>query len=183
MNLLGCGWRCGWNRVRVSASQVHSLAEAARQAPASRPLHIPTLCSFCPRRTGRSACGPPGKDALRRLLRARYPCLPKASLLEDHTPSIHTTTLASGRPPGGRGQAAEPPGASVSPSAVFCTKLNQIMRASPQNSIWRAVRHLTRGALIYYCLLSVRSSLRLSLLCQWFQMPQNHPGSFVEDTD
>ena len=110
------------------------------------------------------------------------PALPKASLLEDHAPSIHTATLASGRPPGGRGQAAGPLGASVSPSAIFCAKLNQIMRASPQNTIWRAVRHLTQGALIYYCLLSVRSSLRLSLLCQWFQMPRNHPGSFVEDT-
>lgn len=182
MDLLGCGWRCGWNRVRVSASQVRSLAEPARQAPAGQPLHIPTLCCFCPWRAGRLACGPPGKDALPRLLRARSPCLPKASLLEDHSPSIHTTTLASGRPLGGRGQAAEPPGASVSPPAIFCTKLNQIMRAGPQNSIWHAVRHLKQGALIYYYLLSVRSSLRLSLLCQWFQMPRNHPGSFVEDT-
>lgn len=107
---------------------------------------------------------------------------PNTSLLEDHAPSIHTTTLASGRPLGGCGQAAEPPGASVSPSLIFCTKLNQIMRAGPQNSIWRAVRHLMWGALIYYCVLSLRSSLRLFLLCQWFQRPQNHPGSFVEDT-
>lgn len=85
-------------------------------------------------------------------------------------------------PWGGRGQAAEPPGASVSSSVIFFTKLNQIMRAGPQNSIWRAVRHLMWGALIYYYLLSLRSPLRLSLLCQCFQRPQNHPGSFVEDT-
>lgn len=182
MNLLGCGWRCGWNQVQVSESQVHSLAEPACQAPASHPLPIPALCSSSPLRAGRSACSPPGKDALRRLLRAHSTCRPNASLLEDHAPSIHTTTLASGRPLGGRGQAAEPPGASVSSSVIFCTKLNQIMRAGPQNSIWRAVRHLMWGALIYYYLLSLRSPLRLSLLCQWFQRPQNHPGSFVEDT-
>lgn len=164
MNLLGCGWRCGWNQVRVSESQVHSLAEPACQAPASvrfpSQLSVPPL----PGELGGRHAALLGKT-LRRLLRACSTCRPNTSLLEDHAPSLHTRTLASGRPLWGRERTAEPPGASVSPFVIFCTKLKQIMRAGPQNSIWRAVRHLMWRALIYYCLLSLRSSLRLFLLC------------------
>lgn len=163
----------------MSESQVHSLVSPlARPQPAIRfpsQLSVSSPCELGGRHAallGKTLCA--GCSGHTPRVAQTHPCWRTMP-----PPSTHHD-LGLVHPPGGVGQAA---GASWSLCFFFCHllhQLNQIMRACPEH-IWACSKTSNVGAFIYY-LLSLRSPLRLSLLCQWFQRPQNHPGSFVEDT-